>query len=197
MAGAAAKVDMDKAQGDYPFANTRARAMLEEALNRAEQEKGWSQRQVAGLLKYKATVVVSHMAIGRTPIPIDRAMDFARLLNIPPAEFTIAILEQRHPEIPWESILKPKSAGEGRKTGKEVAPQSYLADELASLAGKPLDNLPQDIVNTLREVVADRNAPRRWMNLGEVSIIEKIRESHPHGLSIEKRRELEDFIAQM
>lgn len=192
MAGTATVIDMNTAEGDYPFGSSRATKMLQDALKKAEEEKGWSQRYVAKTLNYKTSVVMSHMASGRVPIPIDRALDFARLLKIPAGEFLLAVLDQRHPEIDWLRHL----AGAARKSTSKSS-ESYVVEELESLAGAELDSLPQQVVNVLRDAVADRNAPRRWLALHEVPVVETLREYHPHGLTPANRKALDEFIAKL
>lgn len=187
----ATSVDLGAGSGDYPFGNSRAVKMLQEGLKKAESEKGWSQRHIAKLLDYKTSVVLSHMALGRVPIPIDRAPDFARLLKIPLGEFLMAVLEQRHPEIDWARNL----AGALGKKAPAATMDRYVARELEGLAGTDLDSLPTPVVSVLRDVVADRNATRRWMQLGEVPIVESLRKSHPNGLTPAQRKQLDEFIA--
>lgn len=179
---------------DYPLANTQATRMLAEALEKAQQDKGWSQRAIAKMLNYKTSVVLSHMALGRVPIPIDRAMDFARLLKMDAPRFLLAVLEQRHPDIDFLRILgasaKKKSTGKG---GRE----SFVLEELEALAGKPLDELSNDQVNVLREAVSNPNAMRRWLMPHEVSVIEAIRRTHPDGMSPKQRQELEKALEKI
>jgi hypothetical protein len=179
---------------DYPLANTEATRMLAAGLEKANEDKGWSQRQIAKMLNYKTSVVLSHMALGRVPIPVDRALDFARLLKMDASRFLLAVLEQRHPDIDFLRILgasaKRKATGKG---GRE----SFVLDELESLAGRQLDELPNDIVNVLREAVSNPNAPRRWLAPHEVPVIEAIRETHPQGLSPKERQRLTDFLAKL
>nr|WP_166175711.1 helix-turn-helix transcriptional regulator [Altererythrobacter segetis] len=91
--------------GDYPLANSEATRMLAAGLEHAAEDKGWSQRTIAKMLNYRASVVLSHMALGRVPIPIDRALQFARLLGMDTAKFLLAVLEQRHPEIDFVKVL--------------------------------------------------------------------------------------------
>jgi len=176
---------------DYPLANSQATRMLAEALARANEERNLSQRQLAKILNYKTSVVLSHMALGRVPIPVDRALDFARLLNMDAPKFLLAVLEQRHPDIDFGRTFgistksKPVSV-EGR--------ESYTLEELESIAGKPLDELPVDRINILREAVADPNASRRWLDLGELQLMEAIRAARPSGLSPVERRKVADFI---
>lgn len=174
-----AAVDLSQLQGDYPLANTEATKMLSQALEKANEDKGWSQRQVAKMLGYRSSVALSHMSIGRVPIPIDRALDFSRMLGMDPAEFLIAVIEQRHPDIDVRRVLSKLSKNTG-KTAK--APTSIVALELEEIARRELDELPVETINVLREVVSDSNPQRRWLNLSEVSVIDKLRKSFPRGM---------------
>src|SRR5689334_14158863 len=95
---------MHTSSGDYPLQGTRAQVMLESAM-KAAQATGRSQRQVAAELGYKTSVVLSHMTVGRVPIPVDRAKDMATTLGMDPDTFLLAVLEQRHPEIDFKSLF--------------------------------------------------------------------------------------------
>jgi hypothetical protein len=176
---------------DYPLANTQASRMFAEALERAADENGQSQRQLAKILNYKSSVVLSHMALGRVPIPIDRAMDFARLLKLDPEKFVLAVLEQRHPDIDFKRLFgvtsKQKSVAKG---GRE----SFTLDELESIAGNALDDLPVDQINVMREVASDPKASRRWLTLSELQTIDLIRQSKPEGLTPAERSKLKQFL---
>lgn len=177
---------------DYPLANTLARRMLAEALERAQEEKGLSQRQLAKTLNYKTSVVISHMALGRVPIPVDRALDFARVLKMDAPKFLLAVLEQRHPDIDFARVM---GIGSGKsKVSDKATRESYTLAELENIAGKELDELPVDRINVLREVVGDQNAARRWIDLSELPVIDTLRKAHPQGLTPAKRRKLEDAI---
>ena len=179
---------------DYPLANTQATRMLAEGLTRANEERNLSQRQLAKTLNYRTSVVLSHMALGRVPIPIDRALDFARLLHMDPQRFLLAVLEQRHPDINFEKVFGVTSK---QKTTAKGGRESMVLDELEELAGKDLDELPVDKINLLREVIADSSATRRWASLAELPVIEAIRSSHPNGLSLAQRRKLEEFVGTL
>lgn len=179
---------------DYPLANTEATRMLAAALEKASEDKGWSQRNIAKMLNYKTSVVLSHMALGRVPIPVDRALDFARLLKMDASKFLLAVLEQRHPDIDFLRILGASAKSKAvSKSGRE----SFVLDELESLAGRQLDELPNDQVNVLREAVSNPNAMRRWLAPHEVPVIETIRESHPQGLTPKERQQLGDFLKKL
>lgn len=180
--------------GEYPFSNTEARRLLLAGLDKVQEEKGLSQRQVAKQLNYKASVVVSHMATGRAPIPVDRAMDIARLLGLEPAQFLLAVLEQRHPDIDFRRILSSYSPKGGAAKGGS---ESFLVQELESIAGCKMDEMPVATVNVLRDVVADRNAARRWLHVSEIPFIEELRKARPDGLSPKDFKKIKDFLESL
>lgn len=193
MAGASsAAINLDASEGEYPFANTEARRMLSKALEQADNDKGWSQRQVAKMLNYKASVVISHMASGRVPIPVDRVGDFARLLRMDYGDFLLAVLEQRYPDIDFKTVLKKLPKGTGK-----AASGSMLAGELESIAGQPLDDLPIPVVNILRSAVSDRTPQRRWLDMNEVPVIEALRKAHPLGLTPAQMKKVTDCITSV
>ena len=99
---------------DYPLADTAAARMLSEGLARAKDENGLSVRQIGKLMNYKTAVVLSHMATGRVPIPIDRAMQMADLLKLDSKSFLLAVLRQRHPEVDWGIVI-----GSGRSAAAD------------------------------------------------------------------------------
>lgn len=90
----------------YPYSGTFATKMLAEAFKERARNAGLSQRQIAAKLHYRTSVTLSHMAIGRIPIPINRAPELARILGLDAAEFLLAVMEQRHPEIDFRRILR-------------------------------------------------------------------------------------------
>lgn len=94
-------------ENEYPLWNTRARRMFAKGLEELERT-GISQRTLAKTLGYKSSVVISHMANGRAPIPIGRTMDFVRHIPLEPAEFLMAVLEQRYPDIDFQKVLGDK-----------------------------------------------------------------------------------------
>jgi transcriptional regulator with XRE-family HTH domain len=176
---------------DYPLANTEATRMLADGLRQAEEEKGLSQRSIAKMLNYKSSVVLSHMALGRVPIPIDRCLEIARLLKLDSSRFLMAVLQQRHPDIDFARLLATGKSGGASKT---KAAESYVLDELQAIAGKSLDELPVDKVNVLREAVGDNSPQRRWLSFNELPTVEVIRNVHPRGLSPADRNKLREFL---
>jgi hypothetical protein len=156
--------------------------MLESAM-KAAQAAGRSQRQVAADLGYKTSVVLSHMTVGRVPIPIDRAQDMAKALGLDPDNFLLAVLEQRFPNVDFTTLFNI----------------SYSSDKtvrrLESIAGCSLDELPADTRAVLEEVVAARSPRRRWLAPVELTTVELVRDLRPDsafsGLSDEDRRSIE------
>lgn len=185
-----AVVSASSQSGDYPLKGTAAQRMLSDALDRAQRDKQQSQRFVAAQLGYKSSVVMSHMASGRVPIPIDRAVDFARYLGMDQNEFLLAVLEQRFPDVDFRRLL---SSIKGKK--QVVSTSSALADELEALSGRPLDELPIGIIKVLREVVQDeQRAPRRWIAPHEMALLDTIRQFAPDGLTPAQNKALADCL---
>lgn len=172
-------------QTDYPLRGTRAQVMLEGAM-KAAQAAGRSQRDVANELGYKTSVVLSHMTVGRVPIPIDRAKDIAAALGLDSNKFLLAVLEQRFPEVDFSTLFNI----------------SYSSDKtvqrLESIAGCSLDELPVETLAVLEEVVAARNPRRRWLAPVELPSVELVRSLRPDsqfsGLNDEDRRSIEKAL---
>ena len=150
---------------DYPLADTAAARMLSEGLARAKDENGLSVRQIGKLMNYKTAVVLSHMATGRVPIPIDRAMQMADLLKLDSKSFLLAVLRQRHPEVDWGIVI-----GSGR---------SAAAMELEAVLGARLKDLSQEQRAVMREVAAEPRPRRRWLSVHELHAVEVLREMRP------------------
>lgn len=154
---------------DFPYENTRATQLLKAGLARAADQRGLSTRAAARELGYKATVVISHMATGRVPIPLDRAAEIAEVIGLPPREFFLAVLEQRHPGA--EKVLE--------NFDQRTSRSDNFANELAMLAGCDLDRLSDEHKRILREVVCDRAPARRWLSLAELPTVAALREVWP------------------
>lgn len=148
----------------HPFIETRATRMVAAAIKEQQRRHGLSQRDLAKRIGYKTSVVLSHIAVGRVGVPLDRVMDFARVLEIDPVVFLIAALEQKHPDIDFRSAMNI-----------EVAPQSPLKAKLEAIAGCTLDDLDPELKALLEEVVGAARPRRRWLTLGETQVIDMIR----------------------
>lgn len=173
-------------QTPYPLKGTRAQTMLEEAMKFA-QAKGKSQREVAAALGYKGSVVLSHMTAGRVPIPVDRAMDIAKELGMPGETFLLAVLEQRFPEVDFNSLFNVTFS-----SNRTVA-------NLEAVAGCSLDDLPSETRSMLEEVVGARSPRRRWLAPTELVTMDLIRSLRPDsrssGLSEVDRQAIEKALA--
>jgi transcriptional regulator with XRE-family HTH domain len=150
---------------DYPHAETVAAKMLARGLRTAAAERKLSLRQIGRQLGYNQPVVLSHMATGRVPIPIDRAVEIAEAVGMPPEAFLDAVLVQRHPGIDWR-LIKGRS--------------DPLCDELASLAGKALSDLSKGRQQVLRDAASDADAEERWLSEAELPVVRLLRELFPH-----------------
>ena len=153
---------------DPRLVDSDAARMLAEGLSRASSARGLSLRKIGAMLDYKQAVVLSHMATGRVPIPIDRAEEIANVLEIDPKAFLKAVVKQRHPDVSW-SLLSDKDHHEGGE----------FIQELAVCFGGPLENLNAEQRSVMREVAAEPRPRRRWLSVHELTPIEAIREVRP------------------
>ncbi|MBQ1500355.1 MAG: hypothetical protein IIZ38_18765 [Sphingomonas sp.] len=145
----------------FPHRESGAALMLTEALRRKHDE-GIGLRQVAQQLKYKQAVVLSHMATGRVPIPVDRALCLAEVLGLDPKLFLAAVLKQRFPSIPWKDYGLLESAS---PSGAEAVSVDQLTEQ-------------QKVI--LREMLRDRDPEERWLTIAEVSAVNMLRALRPH-----------------
>ncbi len=165
------------------YTETEAALLLAGAIADRARE-GVSLRELGRRLEYKQAVVLSHMATGRVPIPVDRAVEIARTVGLSPRKFLLAVLEQRHPVVDWSMITDP-AAG--------------FAGELEVIAGKSLDELPSDPRRVIREAVIDPQPLRRWLTTAELPAVELLRQLRPdmrtEGLSERDKLELRKALA--
>lgn len=149
---------------DPKLADSDAARLLAGALSRASKERGLSLRKIGPLLDYKQAVVLSHMATGRVPIPIDKAEKIAEVLEINPQEFLKAVVKQRYPEVTW-SLLSDATRGDD---------DSFL-EGLAAGLGQIGNDLNSEQFGVMREVAADPHPRRRWLSTDEAAAIEILR----------------------
>lgn len=155
---------------DTAYRDSAAARLLSAGLALAANEEGLSRRSLAKKLGYKQSVVLSHMALGRVPIPLDRAAQFADLLGIDKREFLLAVLEQRLPDIDWSEII---TSGTAQGGGRE------LVASLETIAGGSLDSLSSEQKCVMREVARDSYAAERWLSVHEVPAVALIRSLRP------------------
>lgn len=166
----------DDQRADYPYANSEATRLLSDAINRMTETKQGSLRQLAGKLNYKSAVVLSHMRTGRLPIPIDRAMEIAKITQLDGPTFLLAVLAQRYPDVNFsDAIGQPLGASHSAPQGAEA----MLLADLVKAAGKPISELSREQLGVIREVVAEAHPRRRWIGLNEASVVENIRRVYP------------------
>lgn len=82
-----------------PYRDTQAAAMLSAALQRYTAQNPGGLRALATRLGIGQATVLSHMAHGRIGIPLDRVAQLAEILDIDSADFSLAVLKQRAPEV--------------------------------------------------------------------------------------------------
>jgi DNA-binding transcriptional regulator YdaS (Cro superfamily) len=171
---------------DTAYRDSAAARMLADGLANAASERGLSQRALAKLLGYKQSVVLSHMALGRVPIPLERAAQFAELLEIDKRDFLVAVLIQRLPDVDWPEII-----GSGAAQDKA----GHFVSGLEAIARGKLDGLSAGQQAVMREVVADRHAGERWLSVHEVPTVALLRTLRPtivaEGLSVEDSEAIE------
>lgn len=161
--------------------------MLRDGLRRAAHERGMSTRAAAKELGYSATVVISHMATGRVPIPLDRAVEIAGVVGLDKSTFYSAVLEQRHP-------------GSAEILGLGAPPNGSDAffAELNLIAGCELAELPDEHKTVIREVVSERHPRRRWLSFPGLSVMEALRRHRPRleeeGLSAAELERIADVL---
>lgn len=170
---------------EHRWAETPAARMLASGLRVAAVERGLSLREIGRRLNYKQPVVLSHMATGRVPIPLDRALDIAREVGLPAKQFLQEVLQQRHPNVDWRlvtSVVDP------------------FVDELETIARKPLSDLSAEHQRVLKDVVRDPEPRSRWLSINEISALQHLRKIFPHmhrdGLS-SNDRSLLDLIPNL
>lgn len=83
----------------FPYRDTAAAAMLSSALQRYTAQNPGGLRALAVRLGIGQATVLSHMAHGRIGIPLDRVAQFAEILGLDSADFSLAVLKQRAPEV--------------------------------------------------------------------------------------------------
>ena len=157
-------------RGDADYRDTDAARMLARGIRRVAQEDGLSQRELAKRLGYKQSTILSHMALGRVPIPVDRAIDLADHLHLDHKSFVFAVLHQRFPDVPWKDWLQG--------TENDDRP-SDAVQAIELIAQCPIDELSPGQMSVMREVAADPHAERRWLTVHEVEAIELLRRSIP------------------
>jgi hypothetical protein len=149
---------------DPKLAESDATQMLAGALAQAFKERGLSLRKIGPLLGYKQAAVLSHMATGRVPIPIDKAEEIARVLEMNQKQFLQAVVKQRHPEVRW-SLLSGYD---------DLAEEGYLDGLGAGMNDADTKFNPEQRA-VMKEMLADPHPRRRWLSTEEATALETLR----------------------
>jgi hypothetical protein len=158
-----------KDDDSYPHAKSEAATMLSAALRRM-QEQGKSIRKVAFGLGYSSPAVLSHMASGRVPIPIDNAPKIAKAIGLGQTQFLMAVMDQRHPEV--SHLLATGDT--------DLGPLGFgFVHELEFLAGGSLDQLNPEQKDVMRQVVRDASPAERWLSHAEMRAVQMLRDLIP------------------
>lgn len=150
----------------YPYADSRAAKMLSARLTAASAEQWMSTRKLAKLLQIKQPSVISHMANGRLPIPVERAVPLALALQMEAGLFLTAVLEQRFPGVDL-SILVNCS---------DMLPHERELDWIYQLSGIQPEQLTRDQARVIGEVARDSKPLERWIEPAEVPYVRQLRE---------------------
>lgn len=179
-------------EGDYPYAHTRAAVMLSAAIDGMKERGEGSLRQIAGRLGYKSAVVLSHLRTGRLPIPIDRVIDIARATKMEEGRFLLAVLEQRHPEVDFLSLLATETGASMQATRRN--------DAVEALIGKPAGDLNREQIGVIREIAADPSPRKRWCGVNEAQVLDFLREQLPdvtrNGLTVDDQHKLKSVLGR-
>lgn len=154
---------------DFPFEGTRAAQMLAAGLKDVADRDGSSLRAIGKQLGYKQAVVLSHMATGRVPIPVERVPMLAEALGLDQRTFSQAVLEQRYPGVAWNELFRAPSD------------DNHSAEFGGLLAGVRLQDLSEDHKAVARELVRDAWPRERWLAVPEVPLLSLIRKMRPDG----------------
>lgn len=154
----------------FPFKESRAAIMLKNGLDRAHKERELSIRSIGKMLGYKQATVLSHMASGRVPVPLERATQIAEVIGIDPVAFLIACIEQRVTNA--SDLLMSHMEDDAHNFG--------LTTELELISGSKLNDLTDEQKTILRKVAADPRPSRRWLTEAELPLVESIRRLRPN-----------------
>lgn len=161
------------------------------------QKENLSGRLIAAQMGYRSSVALSHMSTGRVPIPVDRAVEFAKKLKIDPATFVLAVLEQRYPDIDFMRLL----VGDKKALAVDTSIEDVVADDIRSAAGSALAEMPEATLAVLKEAASDRNPRRRWMSMSELTVMDILRKERPdmleHSLTSAQRAKLAKAVADL
>ena len=173
-------------ENPFPYAETDAAISLQSALTRAKSHAKRSLRQIAKQLNYKQAVVLSHMANGRIPIPVERAEEIATVLEMNTSSFLKMVLKQRFPKI-------------SLPFGDMHSLNTNLSTDINLIGlGDSLSRATPTQLSIIRDVLRDHRPEERWLSTEEVFVVSEIRKLRPdvtrNGLSSKDLKQIQDAL---
>lgn len=154
-----------------PFADTPAAGMLDQAIKRYTAANPGGLRALAARIGIKQATVLSHMANGRIGIPLDRATQFADILGMDATTFSLAVLQQKDPEI--YNLLSTEARKKAAPTTTPFITPEALKDGITISAFK---------MRLIAEILSTPDDKIRHATGNEAELLNLIRSMCPMGL---------------
>lgn len=97
--------------------------------------------------------------------------DLSDRLELDRNAFLLAVLEQRLPMLDFQALVDSRPAA-GEKHEK-------LINQSETIGGRPLSALADDLLDLIKECVADKYPRSRWFSLDELPVVALIRQLRP------------------
>lgn len=165
---------------------TSAARMLSDAIENAKIELNLSIRKIGQQLGYKQATVISHMANGREPIPIDRAEELAKILEMDPALFLLSVVQQRYPDVDWSLINRAENER-----------LDTLGSELENILEAPLTSLNERQRDVMREVASEPQPHLRWLSVNEAAAAKELLKEGNRTLSGPSPDEIDEILSAL
>lgn len=153
-----------------PHSDTEARFMLSDAIAARRRADKASLRMLAAEMEM-SSAMLSHMATGRIPIPVDGAAKLADALGISRSEFVKSVLKQRFPNA---MAILDDEADVGGNDGSEVTRARMM---VTFYDGTPPTG---DLALILDQVRTADDAQERWLTPSELPVVNMIRRLRPN-----------------
>ncbi len=169
----------------HPHAQTAAAALLRTALATYTAQHKGGLRALSVELGMRPPTVLSHMANGRMPIPLERAGQIADALHLDRLTFCLAVLAQRAPSI---ATIFHAELG----LSQADAP---IAPTVKETIRRALQSPPSDgLIELLRRALQTPAPLEHWVDGEEFELLRAIRRETPSGLDFETSLEIRDLF---
>lgn len=170
-----------------PFSGSSAARMLAESIARYTATNAGGLRALAAKLNIKQATVLSAMATGRMAIPLDRAQELAIELDMDPAIFGLAVLEQRAPTIyrAFDEAFDIARLGQASPLVRRLLHEALSAK-----------SLNDDHVTVVSEALHSTHPTERWLHPLETGFMRVVRERFPDGVPFSEIEPLAEAIAK-